>query len=257
MEYSKNEEFLLKAEAAFNEIFAAAKREDELNFAFSLSPEFSPYKINTALDAQNAFNDYVKFLQENEKSPIHARVALALYSHISEASGFWEIPKNLLSIIGGNKYNPIPFLDLVREYGSAEGSIAPNANKVMRSLMKYSEKLGFPELAEVFRDVFDTDLRNGYAHADYALLDNGICVGPRYKKERIVSWEEFNELLHRAINFYTLFMSVLSENLKYYSEPKIVKGFLNDREPESTWKIHYVEGSGFTIEGGVGYVPAS
>jgi hypothetical protein len=47
---------------------------------------------------------------------------------------------------------------------------------------------------------------------------------------------------------------VLSENLQYYSEPKIVKGFLNDKEPESTWKIHYVECGDFTIEGGVGYV---
>lgn len=256
MEYSKNDEFLQKAEKAFKELFASAKKEDELHFAFSLSPEFRPYGINTALDAQNAFDDYVNSLQENEKSPIHARIALALYSHISEASGFWEIPKNLLSIIDGNKYNLIPFLDLVRKYGSTEGSIAPNANKVMRSLMKYSKELGFHELAEVFRDAFDADLRNGYAHADYALLDSGICVGPRYNNERIISWDEFNELLHKAMNFYMLFMSVLSENLKYYSDAKVIKGFLNDKEPESTWKIHYVEGGSFTIEGGVGYVSA-
>jgi len=254
MEYSKNEEFLLKAEVAFRKLFAAAKKENELHFAFSLSPEFRPYQVNTALDAQRAFEDYMNFLQENDKSPIHVRIALALYSHISEASGFWEVPKNLLSIIDGDKYNLIPFLDLVRKYGSAEGSIAPNANKVMRSLMKYSKKLGFHELAEVFKEAFDAELRNGFAHADYAILDDGICVGPRYKKERIVTWVEFNELLHKAIHFYRLFMSVLSDNFQYYSEPKTVKGFLNDGEPESTWVIHYVGGN-FTIVGGVGYTP--
>lgn len=177
MEFSKNRDFLSKSEATFREVFSAAKKENELHFVLSLSPEFRPYTINTAMDAQSAFDDYMEFLQKNEKSPIHARIALALYSHISEASGFWEVPKNLLSIIDGNKYNLIPFLDLVKKYGSAEGSIAPNANKVMRSLMKYSKKLGFHELAEVFRDAFDPDLRNGYAHADYALIDSGICVG--------------------------------------------------------------------------------
>lgn len=250
-----NEEFLKKAEAAFRNLFLEAKQKDELHFAFSLSPEFRPYKINTALDAQKAFDDYIKFLQENEKSPIHARIALALYSHISEASGFWEVPKNLLNIVDGNKYSFMPFFDLVKKYGSAEGSIAPNANKVMRSLMKYSQELGYQELAEVFRDAFDADLRNGYAHADYALLDNGICVGSRYKRERIISWDEFNELLNKAVNFYMVFMSVLSENLQNYSETKIIKGFLTDKEPESTWEVHYEEGAGFTITGGVNYKP--
>lgn len=255
MNYSNNEEFLQKAEDNFRKIFSAAKKKDELHFVFSLSPEFRPYTTNTALDAKNAFDDYTEFLHENEKSSIHARIALAFYSHISEASGFWEIPKNLLSIIDGNKYNLMPFLDLVKKYGSAEGSISPNANKVMRSLMKYSKDLGYLELAEVFKEAFDADLRNAYAHADYALLDSGVCIGSRYKRERIVSWEEFNELFDKALKFYMVFMSVLSENLQYYSEPRIIKGFLTDKEPESTWKIHYEEGVGFSIEGGVGYMP--
>ncbi len=254
---SKNEEFLLTAEKEFKKLFAAAKEKDELHFVLSLSPESRPYKINTALDARKAFDDYVTFLQENDKSPIHARIALALYSHISEASGFWEVPKNLLSIIDGNKYDLMPFSHLVKKFGSPEGSIAPNANKVMRSLMAYSKELGFHELADVFKNAFDPDIRNGFAHADYALIDRGICVGSRYDSERIISWEEFNELLHRAVNFYKTFMLVLSENLKHYSEPKIIKGYLTDKEPESTWEIHYEEGGSFTITGGVGYEPKS
>lgn len=149
----------------------------------------------------------------------------------------------------------MPYIDLVKKYGSPAGSIAPNANKVMRSLMKYSQHLGYNDLAEVFKDAFDADLRNGYAHADYALLNSGICVGPRYRRERIISWQEFTNLLNKAINFYITFNSILSENLKYYSEPRTVKGFLTDKEPESTWQIHYKEGVGFTIKGGIGYVP--
>jgi len=251
MEYSKNEEFLQKAEVAFREIFAKAKEIDELHFAFSLAPEFRPYTVNTALDAQNAFRDYCDFLQNNKKSPIHTRIALALYSHIAEASGFWEVLKNMLCVIDGKKYNMIPFYDLVRNYGDKENSISPNANKVMRSLMKYSKKMSFHDLADVFKDAFDSELRNGYAHADYALLKKGICVGSRYKKERIIEWPELNTLLDKAINFYMVFRSVLSENLNKYSSPKIVKGHLNENEPEGTWRIHYKPDGILCIEGGV------
>lgn len=249
-----NENFFKKAESAFREIFSTAKNVDELHFAFSLSPEFRPYTVNTAIDAQNAFEEYVTFLKENEKSPIYVRIALAFYCHIAEASGFWEIPKNLLNIIDGKKYNPIPFFEFVKTYGGVEGSIGPNANKVMRSLMRYAQKVGFPELAEVFRDAFDSDLRNGFAHADYALLEKGICVGPRYKRERIIEWDEFNVLLNRAVNFYAIFKSVLIENLKYYSAARIVQGCLNHQEPEGTWEIHYGK-DGFIVKGGIGYKP--
>ena len=257
MNNKDNKEFLLKAEQAFKALFKKAKETDELHFAFSLSPEFRPYKINTALDAQNAFKDYYDFLHNNDKSPIHVRIALAFYCHIAEASGFWEIPKNLLCIIEGNKYNLIPFGDLVKKYGDKEGSILPSANKVMRSLMKYSQKMGFHDLAEVFKDAFDPDIRNGYAHADYALLNEGVCVGSRYGKERIINWDEFNLLLHKAVNFYMVFIGVLQENLSYYDPPKVIKGVLSDREgePEGTWEISYKADGTFVIKGGAGYVP--
>jgi hypothetical protein len=252
-----NDEFLNKAEKAFRQIFNRAKEIDELHFVLSLSPEFRPYCVNTALDAQDAFKDYYNFIQNNRESPIHARVSLAFYSHISEASGFWEVVKNMLNIIDGNKYNMMPFLNLVKKYGEKEGSIAPNANKVMRAMMKYSKKLGFHELAEVFKDAFDADIRNGFAHADYALLEKGICISPRYKAERIVSWNEFQVLLHKAVNFHEVLKSVLSEHLSSYNPPKIVKGFLIDEEPESTYIVSYEPGGRFVIEGGIGYEPAS
>ena len=52
-------------------------------------------------------------------------------------------------------------------------SIAPNANKVLGDLGGHSQELGFVEMAEVFRDVFDGDIRNGYAHADYVIWEDG------------------------------------------------------------------------------------
>ena len=246
-----DEIFLQKAESEFKSLFTRAKSKNELHFAFSLAPEFRPYATNTAYDTKSAIEDYIEFLNKNEKSPIQPRIALALYSHLSEASGFWEIPKNLLSVSAGNSYSFMPFFELVQKYGSAEGSIAPNSNKIMRSLMKYSDSLGFPELAVVFKEAFDSDLRNGYAHADYALLSSGVCVGQRYKKERIISWLEFNRLINKAVNFYEVFMKVFLENLSYYNEPKTIKGFLEKGKPEGTWTIHNSK-KGFSISGSIG-----
>lgn len=239
-DYNKNDTFLKKSESAFRRLFEEAKSRDELNFAFSLSPEFRPYTVNTALDAQRAFAEYSEFLMTySQDSPIRIRVALAFYSHISEASGFWEIPRNLLGIIAGLKYNMMPFMELVKRYGTTEGSIAPNAGRIMRALMKYSQEVGYQDLAEVFRDAFDVDLRNAYAHADYALLEQGICVKPRYNGERIVNWEEFALLLHKATEFYELLKSIDDEYVSSYLTPKVVMGILNDRDPEGTWTIHY------------------
>lgn len=252
MDKSDNETFFKKTELEFRSLFALAKQKNELHFAFSLTPEFRPYSINSVYDFPEVVSEYLDFIVQNKEHPLQPRVALALYSHISEASGFWEIPKNLLSIIDGNKYNLMPFKDLVKKYGNPEGSISPNSNKIMRSLMRYSAELGFNGLGNIFKEAFNAELRNGYAHADYVLFDKGICVGSRYGKEKIISWDEFTFLINRAINFYEIFMDILRENLNYYSEPKIIKGHLEDNKPEGTWKIHYDIKAGFSITGGIG-----
>jgi hypothetical protein len=44
------------------------------------------------------------------------RVALAFYCHLSEASGYYEVPKNMLRVAGGARYVMWPFNDLVREH---------------------------------------------------------------------------------------------------------------------------------------------
>lgn len=247
-----NAVFFESARKQFSRLFDDAKKKNELHFVFSLAPEFRPYAINTAIDAQRAIDDYVIFLNENGKGRIQARVALALYSHIAEASGLWEVPKNLLNIIAGESYNLMPFRELVKKYGSREGQILPTVNKVMRSLINFSDELGYSDLAKVFKDAFDYELRNGYAHADYAILEEGICIGSRYNNEKIVSWVEFNKHLNRALNFYKIFSSILAENSSYYSQPTVIKGFLNDREPESTWVVHCKKDGVFEIksEGG-------
>ncbi len=102
------------------------------------------------------------------------RVALSFYCHLAEASGFYEVPKNMLRIAGGESHVLWPFINLVQSHKQTGDRIAPNANKVLKDLTGHAKELGFDELAEVFRDAFDPDVRNGYAHADYIVWNDGL-----------------------------------------------------------------------------------
>jgi hypothetical protein len=100
-QYEENKAFIQKADVALRELFMRAKNTDELNFAASLSPEFRPYKQNSSVDAQYAFSDYASFLSRDSERDIRPRVAMAFYAHLAEASGFWEVVKNLIGVSQG------------------------------------------------------------------------------------------------------------------------------------------------------------
>jgi hypothetical protein len=57
---------------------------------------------------------------------------LAFYCHLAEASGYYEILKNMLRVVGSQPYNLWSFQDLVETHGKTGAVIAPNANKVLR-----------------------------------------------------------------------------------------------------------------------------
>lgn len=248
-----NTVFFEKAEAGLRQLFELAKAKNELHFALSLAPEFRGCQgpgWNTAEDAHSAFSEYLEFLNEGPFTSLKARVALAFYCHLAEASGFYEMPKNMLRVAEGEKYNLWPFQKLVEKHKVSGAIVAPNANKVLRDLAGHSKNLGLDALAEVFRDSFDADLRNGYAHADYIVWDDGIHLRKRnggYPK--LVSWPEFNGHFQRGINFFHLLGQIIDGYMKSYNPAKKVRGQLAD-EPEAVWTIHAdPERKSFSISG--------
>ena len=175
---------------------------------------------------------------------------LAFYSHLAEASGFYEVPKNMLRVADGKRYNVWPFQKLVEKHKLTGALIAPNANKVLRDLAGHSQELGFVELAEVFRDAFDGDIRNGYAHADYVIWEDGIRLPKRNGGQpRKVAWPEFNGLLERAINFFNLLNETVAAYRSSYNPAKQIRAQMRD-EPEGVWTIYADrERKRFTISG--------
>ena len=108
---TENNAFFEKTERVFRDLFDRARDKNELQFAFSLNPEFRGEQDagwSTADDAHLAFDEYLAFLMKGEFTSLKARVALAFYCHLAEASGYYEIPKNMLRVVGGQPYNLWP-----------------------------------------------------------------------------------------------------------------------------------------------------
>lgn len=240
---AENEAFFEKTERAFRDLFERARMKNELQFAFSLNPEFRGEQDagwSTADDAHRAFNEYLAFLQDGAAfTSLKARVALAFYCHLAEASGYYEIPKNMLRVVDGQPYNLWPFQDLVEKHKQTGAVVAPNANKVLRDLAGHAATLGLPELAEVFRDAFDPDLRNGYAHADYIVWHDGIRLRRRNGGfPRKVSLPEFQARFDRGVNVFHILREITEEYVSSYNPAKQVRGRMTG-EPERMWTIHF------------------
>ena len=235
-----NLEFYEKTKLSFKNLFDSAKTKNELHFAFSLNAEFRGLQDagwNTAMEAQLAFEEFRQFLKETDVSPFKARVALAFYCHLAEASGLYEVPKNMLRVTNGERYSVWPFQKLVEKHKLTGALIAPNANKILRDLAGHAKTLELTNLAEVFRDAFDGDLRNGFAHADYVVWKDGIRLPKRNGGQpRKISWPEFNGFLERGVNFFNSLAETISDYKTSYNPAKQVKSQLLN-EPEGIWTI--------------------
>jgi hypothetical protein len=239
---SQNDAFYEKAERSLRALFDTARAKHELHFAMALAPEMRGARDdatgwNTAADAYRAFDEYLEFLAKLDDGPMRRRIILAFYCHIAEASGFYEVPKNMLRIAGGQSHAIWPFQHPPEIRKNTENRIAPNANKVMKDLIGHAAKLEFNELAEVFRDAFDADIRNGYAHADYVVWNDGLRLPKRNGGDpKCIPWIEFYATVERGVNFFDKLRKLLRECQYFYDPPKTIKARLAS-EPEGNWTI--------------------
>ena len=246
----ENTRFLEKAEKAVADLFQLARNKNELHFAFALNPDFRGIRDrgwSTTVDLHTTFDEYLNYIKEGELTAFRARVALAFYCHLAEASGFYETPKNMMRIAEGKSYVIWPFHDLNQKHAVTGATIAPNANRVFRDLVGHANTIGLSSLAEVFRDAFEPDLRNGYAHADYIVWDDGIRLPMRTGgARRTISWPQFQALLERAINFFLILRNQVVRSMKSFNPPRQILAQLSD-EPEALWTIHHDETGFFYI----------
>lgn len=224
------QQFQENFEKNLRELFARAKGVNEVEFAVALFPEMRGAQgpgWNTALEAQRAFRQYIDFLNDFLGNPIRPRVMLAFYCHLAEASGLYETPKNMLRVVSGERANLWPFKNLVTTHKITGESIAPNATAVIKDLVGHCTELGLIDLAEVFRDAFNSDIRNAFAHADYVIEQEGINLPRRNGGiPKTVSWDTFDDALACAISMFQTIWKLTNEAmLSYEPEKRIIGSF--------------------------------
>jgi len=236
-----NAAFYEKVERAFRSLFDMARGKHELHFAMALMPEMRGMQDagwNTAHETNRTFDEYIKVIDQL-KARMRVHVALGFYCHLAEASGFYEVPKNMLRIAEGEGHVLWPFRHLVEAHASTGARIAPNANKVLRDLAGHAKTIGLDELAEVFRDAFEPDIRNGYAHADYIVWHDGLRLPKRNGGyARKITWEEFDVIYSKGINFFHILRQLVVEYVNSYDPPKTLRTRLQKNDPEMDWTIY-------------------
>jgi hypothetical protein len=110
----------------------------------------------------------------------------------------------------------------------------------MKDLIGHASELGLSELAEVFRDAFDPDVRNAIAHADYILWSDGLRLRRRNGGQpRVVPWDEFDALIGRGLNLFSLIRSIVDEYTRSYDPPKTIRSRMTDGEPETDYTLYF------------------
>jgi hypothetical protein len=106
--------------------------------------------------------------------------------------------------------------------------------------MGHASELGLSDLSDVFRDAFDTDVRNAIAHSDYILAHDGMRLRKRNGGQPyIIPWNEFETIMSRGINLFALIKRVVDEYVGSYSPPKTIKSRLAAHEPIIDYTIYY------------------
>lgn len=253
--------FLGKARAALDNLFERTRAKDELNFALSLSGEFKAFTFTSAMESQQAFRDFDEFiaLDQFRGRPIRLRVAFSYYLYTAESAGLWCIPMAVMGVLAGGHYNIEPFNRWVRKDKSTGRNVGPNANKVMNALEGAATDLGLTDLAEIFRDGFDNDLRNGIAHSDYVVSPReGVYVRGRHDRSRLIRFPELESIVQRGIGLLYELRNAVKDAQRSYETPKAVFGSMNDHDPPC-WHAIYSDpvAHTFSVVGGHGYTEES
>lgn len=108
----------------------------------------------------------------------------------------------------------------------------------MKDIIGRASELELTELAEVFRDAFDPDVRNAVAHADYIIRPDGLLLRRRNGgNPRLIGWDDFGPLIERGLNLFQFIREITSEYVHSYERPKTIRARLAD-EPEQDWTIY-------------------
>jgi hypothetical protein len=144
-----------------------------------------------------------------------ARLALLLYSHLTEVGAMYEMLANLTRVVAGERYVIDPF----REHAprNRKGDLQfLSASQQVRVLSEKLDAVDHGPLVKVLDWFFDRSVRNAFAHADYTLhADEFRCRSECFEGDGIkapaLPLGHLAGLVNRALAFYDAFMRTYDE----------------------------------------------
>jgi hypothetical protein len=176
------QEYADELDKHLSHLVGAARQVNELDLASSLFEEFRGMQDagwSTAATAREVFDEMVALAHLEKISKAQYRQLLSLYAQLAEAGGVYEGLKNVIGVIELKPYSMWPFQPLVRVRQAPKRIIGPNANAMFRDLATSARNIGMNRLSELLELAFRDDIRNGIAHADYILWEDGIRLPRR------------------------------------------------------------------------------
>jgi len=252
------QDYANRALSAHMRLFEAARNTDELQFVLCLFQEMRgmrEFGWSTADESRVAFRQYIEHLAGLPNSdPMAVRISLSLYSYLSESAGVYETTKNMLRIVTGLYHHAMPFSDLVAQHKITGERISPNANRIMKDILGHANEAGHIDLSSVIQEAFDPDLRNGYAHADYVVSQEGIRLPRRNGGSfRIVDYDTFATLINKSVAFFEVLNHLVQESMESYTEPRLIFGKMNRVDPPMWAVVRQTDGRfGFKLGGNIG-----
>lgn len=220
-------------------LFERAKSTDEFEFGCTLlrvrgmeSAGWDPF-VETQLLAEDLTTLLTAPLVVHTK----VRLALLLYSHLTEVKAVYEVLANLMRVVGGERYVMDPFLDAYPRNRKNELQFLSTTGRVKA----LKEMLGGDkqeDVSELLDWVFQPSVRNAFAHADYTLhKDEFRSRGEQFAVKGIISsslpFEVLTDIVNRALMFYGGFMEQYEQQRGGYTTNKVVLGrFAGGPDPE-------------------------
>lgn len=238
----KERAFIVDLATEISRLYGFARQMNEMDFAASLGGEFRGMQSagwSTTITAAQVRDEVEAYLQKTEPFTVpEYRVVLLLYCQLSEAGGVYESIKNIMGVIAASPYNLWPFQKLVRVRQEPKAIIGPNANKTFRDLAETARAIGMRRLGDLLVEVFRDDIRNGLAHADYIIWEDGLRLRRRNGGQVYsISHNEVGEAIQRGIAYYDVLQDHNREAMKFYHPPREVVGKFSGNFP-MPWTIH-------------------
>lgn len=239
---TSEKQFLIELATEISRLYGFARQMNEMDFAASLGGEFRGMQSagwSTTITASEVRTEIDAYLLKTEPLTVpEYRVVLLLYSQLSEAGGVYESIKNIMGVITAVPYNLWPFQNLVRVRKEPKAIIGPNANKTFRDLAENARAIGMKRLGELLAAVFRDDIRNGIAHADYIIWNDGLRLRRRNGGQVYsIPHDEVGEAIQRGITYYDILQDHNREAMNFYDPPREVVGKFSGNFP-MPWTIH-------------------